>query len=421
MSIDLVTFRKYLENDFYLSSQSKIALAVSGGVDSMCLALLMQQVGFRFVCLIVDHGLRHSSNAEALDTQRNLAHNDIEAHVIQWQLFDPHRKINNLHNTARSARYSLMIEYCKQRNINILMFAHNKNDQAENVLIRIARGTGIDGIAEIKNDVMKDGVRILRPLLRYNRFQIKSTLQLYNWSWIEDSSNEDMRFVRTRMRDLLRTHDRDLSIDRICLLSRNASRVKDYLHHQTLECFSRLVRTDELGIIYLDHTLFLREHEEIQLRILSRIMRSINRCAHTIRLESLLNLLQNIKSDCFEGATLHGCEIIKKQNEFLFIREVKCLTAKPIAPYEQTIIWDHRFTLQIRPSSSLAYSIRAMNAEDWRIIKITLAKEQADIPFKIRSTLPVIDSDNGIVACPSLKWGERIFHIDHNDYHLNDA
>ena len=178
-----------------------VAVAVSGGRDSLALALLARSWaaarGGAVVALIVDHGLRAEAAKEARTTHATLARLGIEAAILRWRGAKPRTAIQE---AAREARYRLLFEACRKRGVLHLLVAHHADDQAETIAMRQARGSGPDGLAGMAALVEHRHVRVLRPLLAVRRARLTATLEQPGVAWIEDPSNADPRFERVRLR-----------------------------------------------------------------------------------------------------------------------------------------------------------------------------------------------------------------------------
>ena len=178
-----------------------LAVAVSGGRDSLALVLLAQDWaaarGGRAVGLIVDHGLRPQSTTEAAVTLDVLARHGIDGAILSWSGTKPRA---GLQEAARLARYRLLRDECRRRGIVHLLLAHHADDQAETVAMRAARRSGPDGLAGMAAQVEHPEVRLLRPLLGVSRARLTATLRARDVQWLDDPSNVDPRFERARMR-----------------------------------------------------------------------------------------------------------------------------------------------------------------------------------------------------------------------------
>jgi tRNA(Ile)-lysidine synthase len=182
-------------------AEPTVAVGVSGGRDSLTLALLtrdwVRQQGGRILALIVDHRMRADSTDEAAATAALLDQQGIAAERLTWTGDKPS---GGLQAAARAARYRLLFEACRRHGILHLAVAHHADDQAETVAMRAARDSGPDGLAGMAALVEHREARLLRPLLSVPRARLTATLEARGVRWIEDPSNHDLRFERARLR-----------------------------------------------------------------------------------------------------------------------------------------------------------------------------------------------------------------------------
>lgn len=199
--IDGATFARLMAPFEPFETRPGIAVAVSGGRDSLCLALLAGEWARdrdgKLVALIVDHGLRAEAAHEAQATTRTLAAHGIESVVLRWR---GTKRASGLQVAAREARYRLLGEACRERGILHLLVAHHADDQTETIAMRAARGSGPDGLAGMAALIETPDVRLLRPLLPVARERLTATLMERGVAWIDDPSNVDQRFERARLR-----------------------------------------------------------------------------------------------------------------------------------------------------------------------------------------------------------------------------
>ena len=186
----------------------RLAVAVSGGADSMALALLAdgwaRARGGALLGLIVDHGLRAEAAGEAESTRRTLAARRINARVLR--VTDLARG-PALPARARAARYALLRAACAEADIVHLLLGHHAADQAETVILRALARSGPAGLAGMAALVEEAGLRLLRPLLSVPPGRLRATLATERVSWAEDPSNADRAFSRPRLRALRRDRD----------------------------------------------------------------------------------------------------------------------------------------------------------------------------------------------------------------------
>ena len=222
-----------------------IAVALSGGADSTCLAVLLhrlaQKLAFKIVALIVDHKLRPESTAEAVSVQNYMRYTiGIDVHIIAWQhniAIKRKSRDGGIQAMARDARYNLLHTYCNDHGIKFLCTAHTKNDQAETVMMRLLRGSGIEGLSGIRMKSIWgrhiNNITILRPLLNQQRSKIEDFLRSFGIIWVNDPSNYKLQYDRVMIRGLLdqmtnfmsvsaRKEVGDLMLSRIAMVAKNA-------------------------------------------------------------------------------------------------------------------------------------------------------------------------------------------------------
>ena len=175
---------------FSISYQSKIAVAVSGGGDSVARALLLTKLIPRknIIIITIDHNLRPESSFEASQVASWSEKLELEHETLLWQ--EPQLR-GNLMENARNARYKLLCEFCKEKKISFLFLGHTLDDQIETFFINLERGSGIDGLSAIDEYSEKNGVLLCRPLLDANRQELREFLSSNNQEWLDDPTNEN--------------------------------------------------------------------------------------------------------------------------------------------------------------------------------------------------------------------------------------
>lgn len=179
----------------------RLAVAVSGGPDSLALALLARDWararGGSLRALHLDHGLRPESGEETARLAGWLAARGIPGRIMVWSGPRPQRR---LQETARAVRLELLEAACAEVGILHLLLAHHARDQSETVAMRAARRSGPDGLAGMAAIRETGRVRLLRPLLGVPKARLRATLEAMGQPWLEDPSNRDPRFERARLR-----------------------------------------------------------------------------------------------------------------------------------------------------------------------------------------------------------------------------
>jgi tRNA(Ile)-lysidine synthase len=183
-----------------------IVLAVSGGPDSIALMWLAARWrrnlarGPRLVAVTVDHGLRAEAACEARDVKRLARALDLPHRTMRWTGAKPK---TGLPAAARAARYRLLTEAARTSGATHIFTAHTRDDQAETLLMRMLRGSGIAGLAAMARHSERDGVVLARPFLHISKSQIVATLKKAKVGFADDPTNSDMNFTRPRLRALM--------------------------------------------------------------------------------------------------------------------------------------------------------------------------------------------------------------------------
>jgi tRNA(Ile)-lysidine synthase len=288
-----------------------LAVAVSGGRDSLALALLShgwaaERAG-RVVGLIVDHGLRAESTVEAVATRDVLARHGIEGAILTWSGAKPR---GGLQAAARLARYRLLRDECRRRGILHLLLAHHAEDQAETVAMRLARRSGPDGLAGMAALVDQPEVRLLRPLLGVSRARLTATLLARGVQWLDDPSNVDPRFERARLR-----------ASGTPALAHSGGGVERSVRDGKLaRAAVALLAFDQAGWAAIDRAGFARLGRDRQARLFSRIIQAVGGRDHPPRRERLERAvgrlcapLERGKSGKGQDFTLSGCKLMLRR------------------------------------------------------------------------------------------------------------
>ena len=183
-----------------------IVLAVSGGPDSIALMWLAARWrralvrGPRLIAVTVDHGLRPEAAREAREVKRLARSLDLPHRTLRWTGAKPK---TGLPAAARSARYRLLAQAARQSHATHILTAHTRDDQAETLLMRLLRGSGIAGLAAMARESERDGLRLARPLLDVSKSQLIATLKRAGIGFADDPTNRDANFTRPRIRALM--------------------------------------------------------------------------------------------------------------------------------------------------------------------------------------------------------------------------
>src|SRR5712664_2872079 len=183
-----------------------IVLAVSGGPDSIALMWLAARWrstlarGPRLIAVTVDHGLRAEAASEARGVKRLARTLDLTHRTMRWTGDKPK---TGLPAAARAALYRLLAQAARASGATHILTAHTRDDQAETLLMRLLRGSGISGLAAMARESERDGVLLARPFLHVSKSQLVATLKKAKIGFADDPTNRDTSFTRPRLRAIM--------------------------------------------------------------------------------------------------------------------------------------------------------------------------------------------------------------------------
>jgi tRNA(Ile)-lysidine synthase len=363
-----------------------LAVAVSGGADSMALAMLshhwVQQKNGRISALVVDHGLRRESADEAGATVERLRALGIDAQVLVWTGDKPAAGIQA---AARRARYELLDAWCRKNGVLHLLVAHHADDQAETFMMRVRRGSGPDGLAAMSPVRELSACRLLRPLLAIPKSRLVATLQAEHVGWIEDPSNTDSKYARTGIRSELARMPH--ATGEFVIATQRFARARQALETETARWLAHHAALDPAGFLQCDHVALMDANAEIRLRVLSRAARCIGGKSYAPEITAVERLAGNIASG--QGATLGGARFDLVGDVLDISREARNL------PQTQALAagvthWDRRFAI-FMPDGIDSASVQPWSAaigEEWP--KTVRPAWFRALPAKVRAGLPIV-------------------------------
>jgi tRNA(Ile)-lysidine synthase len=386
-----------------------LAVAVSGGADSLALVLLAEHWararGGRVLGLTVDHGLRAEAPAEAARVAAWLAARGIAHRTLRWQGPPPS---GDVQAAARRARYALLAATCGEQGILHLLTAHHREDQAETLLLRLARGSGIAGLAGMAALVEGGACRILRPLLAVPRDRLRAALDARGQDWIEDSSNRNPAYARVRLRQAAAVLEAaGLEPGRLATTARQLGRARAALEAGTDRLLARAATLHPAGFIRLDPAPLRRAPTELALRALAASLATIGGSDYPPRFERLERLWDRIQSgDIDRPRTLGGCRLIPTGAGLIIHREFAAM-AGPLALGPTALSWDGRFVAGPRDLGTdlTGLQIAGLGSEGVRRVGSASDKTLAHfVPRRVWPVLPAIWSDRDLIAVPHLAW-----------------
>jgi len=385
-----------------LTAYPRVALAVSGGGDSIALMLLVSEwiarasMAPECVVVTVDHGLRRDSRREAEWVAERAAAAGFRHQILTWT----DRPAHVSQAIARQARYDLLNEFARDEDVAALVTAHTCDDIAETFLMRLARGSGIDGLAAMGARTTWNGLPLVRPLLGVSRKILRDILVARGQSWLEDPGNTDEeRFERARVRKALITlEELGITADSIAESAGRLRRARYAIESMAADFLSARVEVDPGGYVRLPSASFRALPAEIAIHVLTDVIRRVAGRARPPRLRKLEMLTQQIREAGSPAVTLGGCVVAADaaREEIVVCREPGRLSAPALTlSAGETVTWDGRF--RISASASLPGTLRVDRLGDKNIAFLPEETRRSH-PAAALACLPALYDDDGVLA-----------------------
>lgn len=296
-------------------SNEPIAVAVSGGVDSVCLLVWLAKCGLNITALHVNHGLRAAADTETKYVEQLCNKLNIPCQIFFWTDNKPK---SGIEAAARAARYKFMTDWCHENGVETLMLAHQADDQIETFLMNLGRGSGLYGMAAMARESMRDGIKIVRPLLNVYRKELQKYCDENNIKYFVDEMNSDEQYTRVRIRKNRHMLAEKLGIDdgRILLAIENLGRVRDAITSDIDKMVEMVACRG--GAMFADSFLF-DQAPDIRLKFVGTLIQKIGGDDYQPRLKSLARALDNLSHDC--KFTLGHCTVRRRGDKILIVPE----------------------------------------------------------------------------------------------------
>jgi tRNA(Ile)-lysidine synthase len=403
------------------------ALAVSGGADSMALMHLVarwmhvlaapkQLSNGResVLVLTVDHQLRPQSGEEARWVNGEAERLGFRQVTLTWEGPKPQ---SGVQAAAREARYRLMHAYLNAEvrehsgsasaagGMRDLVTGHHQDDQAETFLMRLARGSGIDGLSAMPLRATIFDVQVVRPLLGVAKERLLATLTAGGHRWIEDPSNEKIDFERVRVRKAREALSAiGLCNDSIALSARRIARGREALEAATSSLGQEAGLDLHRGAYAeLKCPPFLAAPTELRVRLMARLLSMMGSQEHLVRLSQIEDLVTELESGAHQGVTLGGC-IVSAVSGALYVFREPGRTSLPVVDLVrgEAKIWDGRFRVALSDAEGGPESVRvgALGASSHPELEGLLATEVW--PHRALVSLPAFWEGESLLAVPHL-------------------
>jgi tRNA(Ile)-lysidine synthase len=406
-----------------LTDFGTVVLAVSGGADSMALLHLAARWRTRLPVrngpdisvATVDHGFRVESAKEARWVGECASALGLRHAVLEWAGDKP---ATSLQETARDVRYRLLFEHAANLGSAraAVVTAHTEDDQAETLLMRLARGSGLDGLAGMaarRAAGSRSGDAILRPLLAVPRSRLVAFLALHGHAWREDPSNDCLEFERVRIRaarDALAALG--LTNGKIALSAARLTRARGALDRACDEFCSAFVRSHGGLHAEIDRGSFNSLAPEVRVRVLGRVLDAFGGDAKPARLSKVEALEARLRDGRRYAQTLGGCMVAAGRSRFRVFRELGRGTL-PVVCLEpgQHCLWDRRFLVAAADRPRLAAAgisgpveVRALGAAGYATLKRSFP-ENLRVSARAAASLPAFWDGDSLLSVPFFMSG----------------
>ena len=312
---DRRTLKIYKKFENELAINKNFIVAVSGGPDSLALSFLSKiysiKKSLEAKYFIVDHGLRKNSTSEAKNVQKKLKNFFIKLDILAWRGLKPKKNIQSI---AREKRYKLLCDRAKKNRIENILVGHHLDDLFENFFIRILRGSGLQGLVSLDRATKKNNINLIRPLINIEKDDLVYISKLVFKSYIMDPSNEDDKFKRAKVRNLLKELSLEgLNRNKFFLTIKNLKFANENIKFYTKKNLEENVTIFQKKQNAILKENFFSQSEEVIFRSFGEVIKIIGKKYYTVRGKKIDKIIDLVKCKSSFKVTLGGC-LIKKVN-----------------------------------------------------------------------------------------------------------
>lgn len=362
------------------------------------------------LALTVDHGLRQGSAKEAAAVASWARAAGVPHKILTWGGKKP---VQNIQAAARDARYRLLGDHMRAKGVNVLLTGHTEDDQAETFLLRVARGSGLDGLSGMASvasfPVLEHAeLKLARPLLAFAHDRLTATLTARGQAWIADPSNENDRFARVQIRNLMPALDEaGVTRARIAAAASHLRRAREAVDAAVTALIAAAVELSPCGYALVSTWRFKEAPREIALRALSRLVEALGGGEYPPRFEQTESALDwAMGGEAPRGRTFGGCRLERRADSRILIAREEAALVRDTAPEPlkpgQTVLWDRRYliTLAQAPAAS-ALQLRHLGTTGVKAAGKSAALPPVE-PHLIAATTPGLWRAGRLVAAPLL-------------------
>ncbi len=362
------------------------------------------------IALTVDHGLRAASSREAARVATWARKHNVPHETLVWSGRKP---ATNIQALAREARYRLIAERMRARGVEVLLTGHTQDDQAETFLLRLARGSGLDGLsgmAPVAPYPLPEfsGPWIARPLLGFSHARLVATLSARKQKWIEDPSNANDRFARIQIRKLAPALTRaGVTHQRIADAAAHLRRARAAIDADVAALIEGGAELSPWGYALAKPASFAAAPREVALRALARLIEALGGGEYPPRFEQtelVLDWLVSHKATP-KGRTLGGCRLAHRDDKTVLIAREEAALAKedPVLHLEpgESGLWDRRYLVALTSAAGEGADVRQLGAPGLKAAGQGAILPPVE-PHRIAACAPALWRDSHLAAVPLL-------------------
>ena len=303
------------KHNFKKLKYKSYVIAISGGPDSLALAALAKALSYerklKFYNVLVDHQIRHNSKKEANQVKLLLKKHRFSCKIIS----NKSKIIKNIQSQARDIRYEILKNFCKKKKVKIILTAHNLEDQVETFFIRLSRGSGITGLSGMKiiSKLDKD-ISLFRPLLDVKKDFDKNFQKIFG-KYFKDPSNKNMKYLRTKIRNLETPLQRSgVNYDQIIKSIKNLASSKETLDEYFEGIFKEIVKIHENEVL-INWKKFKTLNLEMKIKTINSSIKILKNNYYNPRASKVSDLIEQLETNKYERFTLAKCQFVRKKDQ----------------------------------------------------------------------------------------------------------
>lgn len=413
-------FESLIERLGPFEPRPRLAVAVSGGPDSMALLLLADEWARRrggdVVALTVDHRLRPESATEAVQVGAWCAARGIDHAVLACERNIPQSR---LQERAREMRYALLADVCRRRRVVYLLTGHQMDDQAETFLFRMGRGSGVAGLAGVPAAATMAGVRVLRPLLGVRRARLAATCAALGQPVIDDPSNRDRRFARVVLRERIAELEYlGIGVPAMARAAAAMAAARAGAERAVSDLAAASMSLFPEGFAEIDAVPVADAPADTAVSLFGGLLPTIGGSGRAPKRARLEALVSGIRQPACRPRTLGGCVIRRDGTRIRVYREHRRIVHRLQISGRADVLWDGRFRVTSpHGPAQPPVELCALGEHGWQEIASQVTGKAGGVPGPVRFGLPALRRGGSVISVPHLGFrrvgeaGEPVFDV----------